>query len=139
MVRLLPASLVVLALLLPAAASADSIVYTKDSDVWVARPDGSSARALTHGGGYQSPTQANDGTILAQRGTRFIRLDRSGRTLATLDSVLTGAPATVNAVGPFDPRISPDGTKLAYWIGMYSSWHDYRNNIDWNRTGSVTL
>ena len=22
---------------------------------------------------------------------------------------------------------------------MYSSWHDYRNNIEWNRTGSVTL
>jgi hypothetical protein len=139
MLRLLPASLVVLALLLPAAARADSIVYTKGGDVWVARPDGSSARTLTHGGGYQSPTQADDGTILVQRGTRFIRMDRSGRPLATLNSVLTGAPATVSAVGPFDPRISPDGTKLAYWIGMYSSWHDYRNNIEWNRTGSVTL
>jgi WD40-like Beta Propeller Repeat len=137
--RFLPVSVVALALLLPAAASADSIVYTKDHDVWLARPDGSGARQLTRDGGYQSPTQANDGTILAQRGTRFIRLDRAGRTLATLDSVLTGAPATVTAVGPFDPRISPDGTKLAYWIGMYSSWHDYRNNIDWNRTGPVTV
>ena len=136
---LLPASILVLALLLPAAASADSIVYTKNNDVWLARPDGSGARPLTHGGGYQSPTQANDGTILAQRGTRFVRLDRAGRTLATLSSVLTDAPVGVNAVGPFDPRISPDGTKLAYWIGMYSSWHDYRNNIEWNRTGSVTL
>jgi hypothetical protein len=139
MLRLLPASLVALALLAPAAASADSIVYTKHSDVWLARADGSGARALTHGGGYQSPTQANDGTILAQRGTRFLRLDRSGRTLATLNSVLTGAPVNISAVGPFDPRISPDGTKLAYWIGMYSSWHDYRNNIDWNSTGSATV
>jgi hypothetical protein len=139
MLRLLPASLAVLALLLPAAASADSIVYTKSEDVWLARPDGSGARLLTRGGGYQSPTQANDGTILAQRGTRFVRLDRAGRTLATLDSVLTGAPASVNAVGPFDPRISPDGTKLAYWIGMYSSWHDYGNNIEWTRTGPVTV
>jgi hypothetical protein len=137
--RFLPVSVVALALLLPAAASAGSIVYTKDHDVWLARPDGSDARQLTRDGGYQSPTQANDGTILAQRGTRFIRLDRAGRTLATLDSVLTGAPATVTAVGPFDPRISPDGTKLAYWIGMYSSWHDYRNNVDWNRTGPVTV
>jgi WD40-like Beta Propeller Repeat len=134
------AGVAVLALLLPATASADSIVYTTSSDdVWLARPDGSGARQLTRGGGYQSPTQANDGTILVQRGTRFIRLDRAGRTLATLDSVLTGAPANVSAVGPFDPRISPDGTKLAYWIGMYSSWHDYRNNIDWNRTGPVTV
>jgi hypothetical protein len=135
MLGLLPACLVVLGLPLPAAASAD----TKSGDVWLARPDGSGARALTGGGGYQSPTQANDGTILAQQGTRFSRLDRAGRTLATLNSVLTGAPANVNAVGPFDPRISPDGTKLAYWIGMYSSWHDYRNNIDWNRTGPVTV
>jgi WD40 repeat protein len=139
MLRLLPVSLVALALLAPAAASADSIVYTKNGDVWLARPDGSEARALTSGGGYQSPTQANDGTILVQRGTRFYRLDRAGRPHATLNSVLTGAPATVNAVGPFDPRISPDGTKLAYWIGMYSSWQDYRNNIEWTRTGPVTV
>jgi hypothetical protein len=54
--RLLPVSLLALALLLPAAASADSIVYTKGHDVWVARPDGSSARQLTSGGGFQSPT-----------------------------------------------------------------------------------
>jgi len=139
MLRLAAASIAVLALLLPATASADSIVYTKDHDVWLARPDGSGARQLTHGGGYQSPTQANDGTILVQRGTRFIRLDRAGRTLATLNSVMTGLPMGISAVGPFDPRISPDGTKLAYWIGMYSSWHDHRNNIDWNRTGPVTV
>jgi hypothetical protein len=137
--RCLPASLLVLALLLPATASADSIVYTKSHDVWLARPDGSGARQLTHDGGYQSPTQSNDGTILVQRGTRFIRMDRAGRPLATLNSVMTGMPMGISAVGPFDPRISPDGTKLAYWIGMYSSWHDYRNNIDWNSTGSVTV
>ena len=137
--RLLPTCLVALGLLLPGAASADSIVYTKDTDVWLARPDGSGARALTRGGGYQAPTQANDGTILAQQGSRFVRLDRAGRTLATLNSVLTDAPLGVSAVGPFDPRISPDGTKLAYWIGMYSSWHDYRNNIDWTSTGPVTV
>ena len=137
--RLLPASILLLALLAPAAASADSIVYTKNHDVWLARPDGSAARQLTRDGGYQSPTQSNDGTILVQRGTRFIRMDRAGRTLATLNSVMTGLPLGVSAVGPFDPRISPDGTKLAYWIGMYSSWHDYRNNVDWNSTGSITV
>jgi hypothetical protein len=137
--RLLPVLLLLLCLALPAAASADSIVYTKGGDVWLARPDGSAARQVTRGGGFQSPTQADDGTLLVQRGTRFLRLDRGGRVLATIDSVLTGAPANVNAVGPFDVRISPDGTKLAYWLGMYSSWHDYGNNIDWNSTGSVTV
>lgn len=138
--RLLPAALFAIALLLlPAAAHADSIVYTKAHDVWVSEPDGSSARQLTTDGGYQSPTQADDGTILVQRGTRFLRLDRSGRVLATIDSVLTGKPATVSAVGPFDPVISPDGTKVAYWLGMYSSWTDYGNNIEWTRTGSVVV
>jgi hypothetical protein len=137
---LLPALIAMLALLLlPAAASADSIVYSKDQDVWVAEPDGSDARRITSGGGYLSPTQANDGTILVQRGTRFVRLDRAGRTLATLDSVMTGIPGNINAAGPFDPVISPDGTKLAYWIGMYSTWHDYRLNLDWTRTGPVTV
>jgi hypothetical protein len=140
MLRLLPTSLVALVLLvMPAGAIADSIVYSRDQDVWIAEPDGSSARRITSGGGFLSPTQANDGTILAQRGTRFVRLDRSGRTLATIDSLMTGIPANINAVGPFDPVISPDGTKLAYWIGMYTSWHDYRHNINWTRTGPVTV
>jgi hypothetical protein len=136
--RLLPLTLLVL-LLLPAAAHADSIVYTKSTDVWVSEPDGSGARQLTRDSGYQSPSQADDGTILVQRGTRFLRLDRDGRVLATIDSLLTGTPVGISAVGPFDPQISPDGTKVAYWIGMYSSWHDYRNNIEWTRTGSVTV
>lgn len=136
---LLPVLLLALLLLLPTAARADSIVYRQGSDVWVAEPDGSAARQVTTGGGYQSPTQANDGTILVQRGTRFLRLDRSGRVLSEVKSVLTDKPAGIRAVGPFDPVISPDGTKLAYWIGMYSSWTDYRNHIEWTRTGPVTI
>lgn len=136
---LLPLLLLAMLLLLPTAAHADSIVYTKGNDVWLAAPDGSSARPVTSGGGYQSPTQSNDGTILAQRGTRFVRMDRQGRVLATLKSVLTDKPANIRAVGPFDPVLSPDGAKLAYWIGMYSSWTDYGNNIEWTRTGPVTV
>lgn len=137
--RLLPALIAFVALAVPAAASADSIVYTKGTDVWLAKPDGSGARPVTTGGGYLSPTQADDGTILAQRGTRFVRMTRSGRPLATFGSVLTGAPANVNAAGPFDPVLSPDGKKFAYWIGMYSSWTDYRHGIEWTRTGPVTI
>jgi hypothetical protein len=137
--RLLPAFIAFVALAVPAAASADSIVYTKGTDVWLAKPDGSGARAVTSTGGYLSPTQADDGTILAQRGTRFVRMGRFGRTLATFDSVLTGIPANVNAAGPFDPVLSPDGTKFAYWIGMYTSWNDHAHGIEWTRTGPVTI
>jgi WD40 repeat protein len=135
--RFLPLPLLALALLLPTAAQADSIVYSKGADVWAARPDGSGARQVASG--YAHPTQADDGTILAQAGTRFVRLSRSGRVLSRIDSVMTGLPSGINAVGPFDPSISPDGTKVVYWIGMYSTWHDYDNDIDWNRTGSVTI
>jgi hypothetical protein len=143
MLRLLPASVLALALLLPAAASADSIVYTKAANVWVAAGDGSGQRPVTKDGTgalpYQSATQADDGTILAQRGTRFLRMDRNGNVIANLRSVLTDLPLGINAVGPFDPEISPDGTKVAYWIGMYSSWYDYGSNINWTRTGSVVI
>src|SRR5688500_17391028 len=100
MLRFLPVSLVALALLLPPAASADSPDNPKGADVWLARPDGSSARRVTRAGWFLSPTQADDGTILAQSGDRFMRMDRSGRTISTFDSVLTGIPATVNAAGP---------------------------------------
>ena len=137
--RLLPAFLAVVALAVPAVASADSIVYSKGTDVWVAKADGSDARRLTSGGGFLSPTQANDGTILAQRGTRFVRVNRSGHTLGTFNSVLTGIPANINAAGPFDPVLSPDGTKFAYWIGMYTSWTDHAHGIEWTRTGPVTI
>ena len=62
-----------LTLALAAPAAADSIVYVKDANVWVARPDGSEARALTTDGTpqlpYGTPTQADDGTVLAVRGT----------------------------------------------------------------------
>jgi WD40 repeat protein len=135
--RLLPISLLLCALLLPAAAHADSIVYSKSGGVWAARPDGSGARKIASG--YAHPTQANDGTILAMDGNRFVRLSRSGRVLAKFNSVMTGLPGGIDAVGPFDPVISPDGTKVAYWIGMYSTWHDGRNDIDWNHTGSVVI
>jgi WD40 repeat protein len=135
--RLLPISLLVGALLLPAVAHADSLVYSKGGDVWAARPDGTGARVVARG--YEHPTQADDGTILAQDASRFVRLDRSGRVLSRINSVMTGLPAGIDAVGPFDPVISPDGTKVAYWIGMYSTWRDYDHDINWTRTGSVTI
>src|SRR5687767_369714 len=47
-------------------ATAESIVFIKDKNLWVANPDGSSARAITSDGAqsaYWSPSQADDGTI----------------------------------------------------------------------------
>ena len=114
--RLLPLTLL-LTLTLAAPAAADSIVYIKDANVWVAKPDGNEARALTTDGGYSSPSQSDDGTVMAVRGTRLIRIDRQG-TKTTLNSLLTDKPGAGGAVGPLDARISPDGTRVAYWIGI---------------------
>src|SRR3954469_2879836 len=122
-----------LLLLLATPAAADSIVYVKDANVWVARPDGSGAVRITPDGTtsdrYGYTTQADDGTILAVRGTRFHRFDRSGRPLATFGSVLTEKPNIVGAVGPLDARISPDGRTVAYWLGIMGGWYDYATGI----------
>lgn len=118
-------------------AQASSIVYIKDHDVWLSSPDGAVQRQVTTDGSaqlpYYSPSQADDGTILAGRGLHFQRLDRRGAKLgAPLASILVGKPATVFAVGPYSPKISPDGRKLAYWIGTNSSWFDYGSGTTWN-------
>ena len=138
----LPFITLLLALTLAAPAAADSIVFVKDANVWAARPDGSEARALTTDGTpqlpYGSPSQADDGTVLAVRGSRLYKLDRQGRRLADFDSLLT--KSTGGAVGPFDARISPDGTKFAYWLGIMGGWYDYATGITYvNPQSSVAF
>jgi hypothetical protein len=101
----------------PAAAS--SIVYIKDHNVWVASPDGSKQHQVTTDGEpdwrYGSPSQADDGTIVAARGDEIVRLKQSGEVLSKFDP-----PATTDSAGqhidgiPVDVAVSPDGTKVAY-------------------------
>lgn len=62
-------------------AYADSIVYEKDGNVWLANPDGSGQRQVTTAGGYSRPSQADDGTIIAAKDSVLHRLDRSGNVL----------------------------------------------------------
>jgi WD40 repeat protein len=116
---LLAAGLLALA---PAAANADSIVYVDQGNVWSASPDGAHKVQLTSGGGWHSPTQADDGTIAAVQGTGPIHLmARDGRPLRTI----TTAPAKSADGGAFEARpvnlsLSPDGSKLAYSYLAYS-------------------
>src|SRR3954447_21829638 len=102
-----------------APAMADSIAYVDKGDIWIASPDGSRKVQVTHTGGYFNVSQADDGTMIALVGGEKLRtLSRDGRVLAEfLTPISDGAPQAgpINKFhGPFNPQISPDGTKVAY-------------------------
>src|SRR3954453_12086499 len=109
------AALLVLACGVPTA-SADSIAYIKDGNVFLATPDGSRQYHGTTAGGYSDVSQADDGTMIALKGVRLQRLARDGTVLADFDTPVSDTrPAPAKTFyGPFDPAISPDGTKVAY-------------------------
>src|SRR3954469_19301978 len=89
------------ALALPAAAHADSIVYIDQGNVWSASPDGARKVQLTTGGGWHSPTQADDGTVAAVQGTGpIVVMARDGRPLHTV----TTAPQRSADGGTFAAR-----------------------------------
>jgi opacity protein-like surface antigen len=100
---------------LPAAASADSIVFVRDNNVWLSNPDGSGQYQVTTDGTaenpYTSPSQADDGTIVAARkapnGGPLYRLRQNGDLINTI-------PLRSMLAGPFRPHVSPDGQLVAY-------------------------
>ena len=79
-------------------AAADSIVYVKDHNVWLANADGSGRYQVTTDGapgwGYGSPSQADDGTIVARRGTDIVRMRQNGEVLSSFDP-----PDTTDSAG----------------------------------------
>src|SRR5215216_3838098 len=77
----LGAVLIVLACGAPVA-SADSIAYIKDGNVWLATGDGARQFQVTSTGGYTDVSQADDGTMIALNGVRLHRLDRMGNVTA---------------------------------------------------------
>jgi hypothetical protein len=108
----------------PALASADSIVYVKDANVWLASGDGGNQYQVTTDGTaehpYRSPSQADDGTIAVGYGTEILRMKQHGKVLNRLDP-----PMLMNSVShpmdgtPVDVAISPDGSKVAYTFYGY--------------------
>ena len=106
-------------------AAADSIVYVKDRNIWIANPDGSGNRQVTFDGreysSYIDPAQAADGTIWAGKGQDIVKLDQQGTVLAQWDP-----PAAVDSVShsmdevPQDLAVSPDGKRIAYSMYSYS-------------------
>jgi hypothetical protein len=117
--RLTGAAVALLSLVAAAPAAADSIAYIQGGDVWLTTPDGSRKQQVTHTGTYSYVSQADDGTMIALApGERLHKLSRTGQVLADfLTYISDGAPQAggVNQFhGPFNPELSPDGTKVAF-------------------------
>jgi hypothetical protein len=123
--RVALAGALAVSLIAPAAASADSIVYIKDHNVWLSQPDGAKQTQVTTDGTfeypYRSPSQADNGTIAASLGTNIVVLEQNGNVVRKLDP-----PALVDSVShpidgvPVDVAISPDAARIAYSFASYS-------------------
>ena len=96
-----------------AVASADSLVYVKDGNVWISGTDGGGAHPVTAGGGWSSPSEADDGTIVALRSHEFVHLKQDGTVLSHYDASVNDGSGPAD--GPYDPQVSPDGSHIAYW------------------------
>jgi Tol biopolymer transport system component len=108
-----------LTLSVAAPAAADSIAYIKDTNIWLADPDGSHQIQITHDGTpttpYRSPSQADDGTIAAGHGGEIVKLAQSGQVLAHFaPPTATDSTGQVIQDVPQQIAISPDGARIAY-------------------------
>jgi hypothetical protein len=108
-----------------APASADSIVFIKDHNVWSSNVDGSGARAVTRDGTadqpYSSPSQDDRGVIAAAHGYAIDRVDRSGRRVSRfVPQNLKDSSGHSTAGAPAWVALSPDGAKVAFTLTSLS-------------------
>lgn len=136
-----------------ASAQADSIVYIKAGDVWLAKADGSAQRPITRDGTptrpYRSPAYSDAGVITAVKGRRDIHFfDTRGKRTRKKRDISGGA------TGGFDPvivdhSISPDGRRLGstLWLTTRSATPspaepqgtDYNTSVWYTRTSDGKL
>lgn len=112
---LLTALAIAASLLAPGAAGASSIVFVKDDAIWATTPDGSHQVQVTREGKFASPSQADDGTIVAlDDASRVNRFDRRGLALNAPFLTWLGINGGSGFSPPYRARVSPDGTKVAF-------------------------
>jgi hypothetical protein len=96
-------------------AAADSVAYVKDGNVFLATSDGSRHFQVTSDGGYSSVSQADSGRMAALKGDSIVHLERDGTVIASIKTpVSTSTDPSMQFKGPYDPQISPDGSRVAY-------------------------
>ncbi|MCD4532833.1 hypothetical protein LRP67_01870 [Nocardioides sp. cx-169] len=106
--------------------SAGTLVYIYKFNVWIARGDGSGARALSTDGTfafpYGAPSQSDAGVVVASHNKLIVRMTQSGRVLNTIDPrpLPTGAGDDIDGT-PIDLAISPDGSRIAYTFSQTCS------------------
>jgi PKD domain len=119
-------SAIALAIAFPALAQADSIVYMKGGQVWIAGPDGGSARQFTiHPFAWHSPSEADDGTVVAaggaahgpygEAGSDLYRFSADGNQIGgAIPTPGTYPTASCLSRAPDSVRVSFDASKIAY-------------------------
>jgi WD40 repeat protein len=119
-----------LALVVPASASADSLVFVKGGEVWISNADGSGARPVTAApNNWAWPSEADDGTILVAGGAERVnpggtdsdgaselyRLDQAGHVLGgPVSTPGSNSSPACPAYPPTSVRVSPDGRQVVY-------------------------
>lgn len=123
-------ALTLTALALPAAAAADSILYMKGGDVWIAAPNGANQYQVTSGGGYNYASQSESGAVIvASRENHLFVLDRAGNIVRELPTVIGSS----SWWGPYEPQVSPDGTHVAYQY-YYTGGGETRTGVAYSNT-----
>jgi hypothetical protein len=120
------------------AASASSIVFIEDDNVWLMSPDGSGRYQVTVDGTsqqpYSSPSQADDGTIVAIHAATSVGSDKDRLVVLRQNGSVIGSftPEVSFPAGLDQADVSPDGSKVAYRTS-------YLGNSDCSGSGGSTF
>lgn len=123
--------------------AAGTIVFIKNHNVWIARGDGTGARALTRDGDaafpYGSPTQSDNGVVVATHVYDLVRMNQSGRVLNEINPgpLPTSAGKSIDGI-PAHAAISPDGKRIAYTFTQYVSPLGFRSATGYTAADRLT-